>query len=115
MSLQLTMTITEAEDDAAARQADERNKGIIFANCNFNLNYKSEINNIDNAKDIDIIMLMCNVIKFSDNNSKASGSLWQYYKDEPSVRLIDSKSYKSKTKTTANGNTIDTEIIVPLK
>ena len=117
MSLQLTMTITEAEDDAAGRQVDERNKGIIFANCNFNLNYKSEINNIDedNAKDIDIIMLMCNVIEFSDNNSKASGSLWQYYKDEPSVNFIDSKSYKSKTKTTANGNTIDSEIIVPLK
>ena len=111
------MTITEAEDDAAARQADERNKGIIFTNCNCNLNYKSEINNIDkdNAKDIDIIMVMCNVIEFSGNNSKVSGSLWQYYNNEPSVNLIDSKSYKSKTKTTANGNTIDSEIIVPLK
>ena len=28
-----TITITGAGDDAAARQADERNKGVIFKNC----------------------------------------------------------------------------------
>ena len=36
---------------------------------------------VDNAKDIDIVMPMYNVIKYSDNYSKTSGSLWQYYKD----------------------------------
>ena len=28
-----TITITGAGDDAAARQADERNKGVIFKSC----------------------------------------------------------------------------------
>ena len=47
----------------------------------------SEINNakIDNAKDIDILMLMHNLIEYSDNYSKTSGSLWQYCKDIPAV------------------------------
>ena len=29
-----------------------------------------------NAKDIDVVMLMDNLIKYSDNYSKTSGSLW---------------------------------------
>ena len=37
---------------------------------------------IDNAKDIDIVMPMCNLIEYNDNYSKSSGSLWQYYKDD---------------------------------
>ena len=40
------------------------------------------ISKIDNAKDIDIVMPMCNLIEYSDNYSKTSGSLWQFYKDE---------------------------------
>ena len=28
-------------------------------------------------------MPMHNLIEYSDNSSKTSGSLWQYYKDEP--------------------------------
>ena len=60
-----------AKDDscAAARQADERNKGEIFQNCGPFINCNSEINNteIDNAKDVDIVMPMYNLIKYSDN------------------------------------------------
>ena len=37
---------------------------------------------IDNAKDIDIVMPMYNLIEFSDNYSKTSGSLWHHYRDE---------------------------------
>ena len=40
-----TITITEAGDNAAAKQADERNKGVIFKNCAPFTNGKSEINN----------------------------------------------------------------------
>ena len=74
---------TGTGDDAAARQADERNKGVIFKNCAPFINWKSEINNteIDNAKDIDIVMPMYNLTESSDNYSKTSASLWQYYKD----------------------------------
>ena len=64
-------------------------------------------------------MLMHNLIEQSDNYSKTSGSLWQYYKDDPNDSLADSESFKSKVKITgstpAGGNTKDVEIIVLLK
>ena len=77
-----TVTITGAGDAAAARQADERNKGVIFKNCAPFTKCIRRINNteIDNDKDIDIVMLMYNLIEYSDNYSKTSGSLYQYYK-----------------------------------
>ena len=80
-----TITITKAVDDAAARQAYERNKGVMFKICAPFSNCKSEKNNteIDNAKNIDIVMLMHVLIEYSNNYSKTSGRLWQCYKDEP--------------------------------
>ena len=74
--------------------------------------------NIYNAQDIDIAMPMYNLIEYSDNYSKTSGSLWQYYKDDPND-LTDSESFKLEVKITGkdpkNGNKEDVEIIVPLK
>ena len=62
---------------------------------------------------------MYNLIEYSDNYSKTSGSLWQYYKDDSNDNLTDSVLFKSKVKITGNtpavGNTKDVEIIVPLK
>ena len=64
-------------------------------------------------------MSMYNLIEYSDNNSKAYGSLWQYYKDEPNDNLANFESFKSKLKITGNtpagGNRKDVKIIVPLK
>ena len=114
------ITITGA-GDAAARQADERNKGGTFKNCAPFTNCISRINNtdIENAHDIDIVMSMCNLIEYGDNYSKTSGSLWQYYSNEPNDNIADSKSFKSKVKITGktqnNRNTKDVDIIVPLK
>ena len=39
------------------------------------------------AKDNDRVMLMYNLIEYSDNYSKTSGSLWQYYRDETFLDL----------------------------
>ena len=77
-----TITITGTGNDAATRQADEGDKGITFKNCAPFTKCISRINNtdIDNAQDIDIVMPMYNLIEYSDNYSKTSGSLWQYYK-----------------------------------
>ena len=60
-----TILNTGAGDDAAARQIVERNKGVIFTNYAPFINCKSEINNteIDNAKDIDIVIRMYNLIE----------------------------------------------------
>ena len=62
-------------------------KKIIFKNCAPFTNCISEINNtqVDNAKDIDIVMPMYNLIEYSDNYAKTSESLWQYCLDIPAV------------------------------
>ena len=116
-----TITITGARDHDAAKLLDERNKGVIFKNCAPFTKYISRINNtdIDNAKDIDIVMPMYNLTEYSDNYSKTSGSLYQYYKDDPNNNITRSESFKFKIKMTGetpvNGNTRGVEIIVPLK
>ena len=78
-----SITTAGEVNDAAARQAHERNKGLIFKNLDPFVNCKSEINNTetDNAKDIDIVMPMYNLIEYNDNYSKTFASLWQYFKD----------------------------------
>ena len=43
-----------------------------------------------------------NLIEYSDNYSKTTRSLWQYYRDEPNDNLVDSESFKSKIKITGN-------------
>ena len=114
-------TITGAGDNNAARRQDERDKDVTFKNCTPFVKYISRINNTesDNAKHIDIVVPMYNLIENSDNYSKTSGSLWKYYKDVPDNNLADSESFKYKVKITgktpAENNTKDVEIIVPLK
>ena len=81
-----TMTTAGAGDDAAARQADERNKKVIFKNCELFTNCISEINitQVLSAKDLcDVVMPMYNLIEYSDNYSKKSGILWKYYRIDP--------------------------------
>ena len=115
------ITITGAGDDTGARQADEIDKGVAFKNWAPFTNCISEINNIqiDNCKDIDIVMPLYNLLEYSDNYAKTSGSLWQYYRDEPNNNLADSESFKSEKKITGktpnNDNEKDVEIVVPLK
>ena len=60
-----------------------------------------------------LVMLMYNLIKYNDNYSKTSGSLWQYYKNEANDNLTDSESFKSKIKTI--GNIQKMVMIAPLK
>ena len=62
-------------------------------------------------------MPLHNLLEYSDNYAKTSGTLWQYYRDEPNENLADSESFKSKTKITgktlAAGTEKDVEIMVP--
>ena len=90
----------------------------------------SEINNtqVGNAKNIDIVMPMYNLIEYSDNYLKTSASWWQYCTDMPAVdnnnaivnftenNLTDSFNFKVKmTGQTGNNGTKSVEIMVPLK
>ena len=74
------------------------------------INCISKKNNtqIDNAKDINIIMPIYSLIEYSDNYSKTSRSLWQYCKhiaavinngdiiDFDGVNVTDSFNFKEK-------------------
>ena len=103
-------TITVNNTDAADADANNTNKKVIFKNCAPFTNCINEINNtqVDNAKDLDILMPMYNLIEYSDNLSKTFGSLWQYCKDILAVdnnnaivdftdnNLTDSFNFKAK-------------------
>ena len=88
-----TITVTGAGDNDAAKRLDERNKGVIFKNCAPFTKGISRINNtdIDTTLDIDIVMPMYNLIEYSNNYSKTSGSLCKYYKDEPNDNITQSE------------------------
>ena len=123
-------TITVNNTVAADADANNTNKKVIFENCAPFTNCISEINNtqIDNAKDIDTVTPMYNLIEYSDNYSKTSGSLRQYGKDILAVdnnnailnfsenNLTDSFNFKAKmTGQTADDRTKIVQIMVPLK
>ena len=80
-----TIAIAGAGADDDTKRADERNEGVIFKNCAPFTDCIKEANNtqIDNAKDIDVMMPMYNLIKRSDNgsvygSSKEMSQLIQY-------------------------------------
>ena len=115
---------------AAGAAANDIGKKVIFKNCAPFTNCISKINNtqIDNAEYIDIVMPMYNLIEYSDNYSKTSGSLWQYCKEIPAVNnasnivdfdganATDSFNFKAKiTGKTNDGGRLNVEIMVPLK
>ena len=79
--------ITVNNTAAADAATNNTNEKVIFKNCAPCNDCISETNNtqVDNAKDIDIVMLIYNLIQYGDNHSKVSGSLWQYCKDIPAV------------------------------
>ena len=76
----------------------KRNKAMAFKNNAPLINCISKINGvqIDNAEeDLDVVMLMYNLLEYSKNYRKATGGLWDYYRDEPSNTLSsNSESFK---------------------
>ena len=71
-------TITVNNTAGAGVAANNTNKKVILKNCVPFTNCISEINNtkVDNAKDIDIVMPIYNLIEYSTKYAKTSGSLW---------------------------------------
>ena len=70
--------------------ANKRNKNLPFKNNATFINCISKINGvqIDNAEDLDVLMLMYNLLEYSKNYRKTTGSLWNYCRDEPSNPLF---------------------------
>ena len=102
---------------------DGHNKPFVFKNNAPFISCILKINSvlIDNAEDLDFVMPMYNLIEYKKNYRKTTGSLWNYYRDEPdNDEIRDSKSFKYRTSITGNTpNDSDTitgaEIVITLK
>ena len=68
--------MTIAPEPPPAANPNNNDNDVVFKNCAPFTDCISEINNtqIDNAKGINVVMLMYNLIECSDNYSKKSGS-----------------------------------------
>ena len=96
-----TVTITGAGADAASKRANQRNRGVIFKNCEPFTECMSTINNNHIGHDMVVVMSMYNLKEYTDDYSKPSG-LWQYYRIEPNDNIAESELFESKIKITGN-------------
>ena len=81
------------------------NKSIAFKNNAPFINCISKINGvqINNAEDLDVVTTMYNLLEYSKNYRKTTGTLGYYYRDEPSNPLSSNpESFKYKTSITGN-------------
>ena len=114
---------------ATGSGADDR---VALKNCAPFTKCITHINDehVDNADNLDIIMLMYNLLEYNDNCSNTSGSLWQFKRDEQNldnenpanVTIADSTSFKYKSSlikelTAADNNRVfeNGKVAVPLK
>ena len=94
-----------------------------FTKCNLEINDE----HVDTAENLDIVMPMYNLIKYSDNYQDSSATLYQYKRDEPPAILANNltvdnpSSFKYKVNllgnpvVTNNVARLDVKIVVPLK
>ena len=107
-------------------------KKLVFKNNAPFINCITKINNIkiDNAEDLDVVMPMYNLLEYNKYYKKTTGSLWNYYRDEPNSStgngnithsILNSESFDYKSNFMENGVTHnnltkdDIKIVVPLK
>ena len=83
-----TINVTDPNNNAYDKKLAFQNN-VPFISC------ISKINNTitDNAEDLDIVMPMYDLIEYSKNYSKTTGSLWNYYRDEPNSGAVGDINY----------------------
>ena len=106
---------------AAAAAVNNINKKVIFKYCDPFTDCITEINNtqVDDFQKDDIVMPMHNLIKYSGAYLKTSGSLRQYYRDEPALNAdgeildfsADNNNTSFKVKQQITGQTGNSEIL----
>ena len=79
-----TNSITDANNDDRFDRRLTLKNNAPFISC------ISKINNelVENAEDLDIVMPMYNLLEYGKNYEKTSGSLFNYYRDEPNEVAI---------------------------
>ena len=68
-------------------------KKKVFKNNAPFINCISKVNGvkIDNAENLDVVMPMYNLLEYSENYRNTTGSLWNYYRDEPNSDTDDNE------------------------
>ena len=103
--------------------ANKQNRNFVFKNNAPFINCALKINGIkiDHAEDLDVAMPMYNLLEYVKNYRKTTGSLRNYYRDEP-IDPLSSSSKSSKQKTSIIGKTpedddslTDAKVVIPLK
>ena len=122
------MTITNPNDNANFNKDLTLKNNAPFISCISKIN--GEL--VEYAEDLDIVMPMYNLLEYSKNYEKISGSLFNYYRDEPSeitigagnyaikISIRNSKSFDYKTEITGSldageDEKEDVKIAIPLK
>ena len=104
---------------------------MIFKNNAPFINCISKVNGIkiDNAEELDVVMPKYNLLEYIKNYKKTTGSLWNYYRDEPNSgtdnnithSILNSESFDYKASFMENGVTHnnltknDIKVVIPLK
>ena len=117
-----TITVTApGVNNNANNIRDKRNRPLILKN---NAPFVSCITRIDgelieDANDLDIVILMYNLLEYSKNYRKNIGSLYNYYRDELSddadvnnfdnIKVVNSNTFKYKNKITGNTYNVDAD------
>ena len=88
-----TITVVGGGVGNAARATDRNNKQAILKNFAPFTDCITEINNtqVSSAKDLHVVILMYNLIKYGNNYSKIPGRSWQYCYTEPNIPIIESE------------------------
>ena len=121
------ISVTNLNDAAYDRKLALKHNSLFFS-C------VTKINNtlIEDADDLDVVMPMYNLLYYSKNYRKATGSLWNYYRDEPnsgynnnnrdrihySIKDLESFNYKKSITGKLENNEDELEnikVVVPLK
>ena len=84
---------------------NREDKKLTFENHSPFRSWISKINNtfVDSVEDLDIVLLIFNILEYSNNYSMTSGSLWNYYRDEVNddAHDVNTDNYnKNNNKTT---------------
>ena len=104
--------ITVTSQDNVIR--DKKNRPLVLKNNAPFISCISKINGelIENAEDLDVVIPMYNLLEYSKNYKKTTGSLFNYCRDElssdandnnsPNTQIINSESFKYKKSITGN-------------
>ena len=81
--------------DAAARLRGEQNKQVIYKICAPFTDCIREIHNneVDDKKDLDLVMSIYNLMECLNNYSKTLGRLWKFYKEDQNDKMAESESF----------------------